>query len=454
MKKLLSSVFFFVITVLAFSSCVYYVDRPYVYTGAAPQTQFPEDTNYSYGYNSNQAYGFVILRIYDNRYIFYDNNTEIAVWIFQTNGTVIKRGRVINGLVKMFYAPEIPAAEILYRNNERDGYCRFYHRNGRPMEFGEYRNGLRYGNWKRFNDSGAIDEEFAFDGDKITYKQRAKASSKKTSQWEFDYLNREHEYKKRVNQDFNDKDIYPPKYKKVFGENPYENDGKKDVSPVNKDRDDKNRKDDGQRGNAYGRDTDKDRNENKWRNDKSGRGNERPAVEPAHENTPAAEPFDRPGRGNDGENNGRDNDDKRGNAGQKGNTYGFENNKRPADEARENEKNNNAMDRDAVSDEPKVKAPDVKKTGERAEPADKETPVNKNRFKSDRLPGLKGKKADMAQDVTTTAEEEQAYDQDETGRADEDNMNKESRVNAVGIEEDNNVENKDKRKPGRNKVRD
>lgn len=337
MKKLLSSAAALILMVLAFSSCVYYVDRPYVYTDQATQ-QYPNDTSYSYSY-APRTVSFVILRIYDNRYVFYDNNDVIAVWIFQTNGTLIKRGRVINGLVKIFYGPEIPAAEIMYRNNERDGFCRFYHKNGRPMEFGEYKNGSRYGTWKRFNDSGALDEEFVFSGSKITYKLKSKASASKASMREFDYLDKEHEYKKQVKQEMDKKDIYPVKYKRVFGENPYENREKMEApADVDRGASGKDRKPegdkyeesdkqgirdrekyDGTKGNAYGRDK-----EDNDRKDFKGEGGSGAQEDPAVENTPVNDLYKKPGR--DAGNKGRNEDDENGKIENRSDDFGLERN--------------------------------------------------------------------------------------------------------------------------------
>lgn len=208
---------------LVFNSCVYYVDRPYADLSHTSQP------SYSYGVNNEQYYSnrnnlatlkFIILQIYNNRYYFYEGDTVVAVWIFQPNKTVIKRGKIIQGLVKLFYTPDTLAAEIVYKNNERDGVCRLYNKNGKPMEIGQYRKGLRYGDWKRFNEQGVLEEEFVLDKEKTTYKLKPKNYVTKSYSNDFTYLGTEHDYKKEIKQDLNTEDNYPEKDAKAFGINP------------------------------------------------------------------------------------------------------------------------------------------------------------------------------------------------------------------------------------------
>lgn len=217
--------------VFLLSSCMYYVDE--AHQGSAYNNGYNQD--YS-AQNVMANSEFLTLVVYDNRYIYYDNNnSEVAVWIFQADNTVIKRGRVINGLVKVFYGANMPAAEIMYKNNERDGYSRFYNRNGKPMEFGNYTNGQRNGDWKRFSDEGTLNEEFVYSGGNISYKLRPQSPVEKVYPAEFDYLNREHEFKKEVKQDFDKKDIYPKQYSRVFGAPPAGNiNNDKRTAEVNK----------------------------------------------------------------------------------------------------------------------------------------------------------------------------------------------------------------------------
>ncbi|MEI7541766.1 MAG: hypothetical protein WCJ94_00745 [bacterium] len=225
MKKVFSFNVIIIFMVLAFNSCVYYVDRPYA------DLIHTSQPSYSYGVNNEQYFTdrnnmntikFLILQIYNNRYFFYEGNTVVAVWIFQPNKTVIKRGKTIEGLVKVFYKPDMPAAEIVYKNNERDGVCRFYNENGKPMEIGQYKKGVRYGDWKRFNEQGVIEEEFVLDKEKITYKLKPKNYVKKTYSKDFAYLGTEHEFKKEIKQDLSTEDSNPGNDSKAFGVNPME----------------------------------------------------------------------------------------------------------------------------------------------------------------------------------------------------------------------------------------
>ena len=306
-----------VLMVFLLSSCVYYVDRPDVYTNQAP----PESYFYSYSPGNAMAYSyqagatpvnFLILKVYDNRYVFYDNNnTEIANWIFQPNGTVIKRGRVIDGLVTVFYGPGRPAAEIMYKNNERDGFSRFYYANGKPMELGDYSKGVKSGDWKKFNEEGALNEEFAFNNGKINYKLKPKNPANKGINQDFDYLEREYKFKKEVKQDFNKKDVYPENYTRVFGGNPYENSGGNSNNKWNQNNrnngygNSQNQgygKEDDQSGNAYKREN-AEKNRNRGNNEQRN-GNEIAEPTPIPQD---ARGYNSPGRPGLEKNNGRDN---------------------------------------------------------------------------------------------------------------------------------------------------
>jgi antitoxin component YwqK of YwqJK toxin-antitoxin module len=120
------------------------------------------------------------MSVEDSGYVFYGvNGTRIAEWVFQPSGDIIKKGRVINGLVKVFYAPDLVAAEIYYKNNFRDGSYIRYFRDGKINTHGNYKHGEKYGSWKSFMPDGSVEQDAFYqkaDNAEIYYKTKINPS--------------------------------------------------------------------------------------------------------------------------------------------------------------------------------------------------------------------------------------------------------------------------------------
>jgi hypothetical protein len=88
------------------------------------------------------------------------------VWIFNDNGTVIKEGETITGIVKAYYDNGYLFSETYYSNGIRDGLCRQYYPDGTLMYSGYYSMGYRHGNWRSyaFAGNGQILGAYEFSG--------------------------------------------------------------------------------------------------------------------------------------------------------------------------------------------------------------------------------------------------------------------------------------------------
>ncbi|MCX8092910.1 MAG: hypothetical protein N3E50_01930 [Candidatus Goldbacteria bacterium] len=167
-----------------FNSCIYIVaDKPYYYSDYEdPETSASYNYYYSYSYSNYPAYAptytptpvpttvikqqtniYIILKVVDNRHIFYRNNREIAVWYFHPDGRIDRKGEVINGRVIRYYDDtNIIEWEFEYKNNVRWGQCRRYFNNGKLWEEVYYNNGKREGPYRLYYPNGRIKEEVKY----------------------------------------------------------------------------------------------------------------------------------------------------------------------------------------------------------------------------------------------------------------------------------------------------
>jgi antitoxin component YwqK of YwqJK toxin-antitoxin module len=143
MKKMII-LFIAVLSVVLFASCTVYVDKPDVYT------------------YSQSAPDFYVMRIYDNRYVFYNADEPVATWIFNDDGTVIKEGVVITGPVRVYYDSGVLFTEAYYRGGIREGIYRNYYPDGTLMMTGNYNAGFRNGMWTSYVSGGGVYGSFDF----------------------------------------------------------------------------------------------------------------------------------------------------------------------------------------------------------------------------------------------------------------------------------------------------
>jgi len=208
---------------LFFASCaVYVVDNGYTGAPAArPAAVSPV-------YSNTAAYTFenvapeveMTMKVYDNRFVFFRMHEPIAVWILTPDGMIIKKGEVIDGLVRMYYAPGKIGAEIMYRNNRRDDAYRAFYPNGRLFESGFYRAGIREGAWQRFTAEGMLTEDYVFSkgAKKVVYMKEKKPVY--NNEWNFDDLNREENYTRIKTGQFRKEEAFPKKFKRQSGSIP------------------------------------------------------------------------------------------------------------------------------------------------------------------------------------------------------------------------------------------
>ncbi len=169
-----------------FNSCFYIVaDKPYYYSDYEdPETSASYNYYYSYSYSGYPVYApsytptpaptpvikqqtniYIILKVVDNRHIFYRNNREIAVWHFHPDGRIERKGENINGKVIRYYDnSDMIEWEFEYKDNVRWGQCRRYFNNGKIWEEVYYNNGKREGPYKIFHPNGIIKEEVKYTG--------------------------------------------------------------------------------------------------------------------------------------------------------------------------------------------------------------------------------------------------------------------------------------------------
>ncbi len=125
----------------------------------------------------------IVLKVVNNTYVFYKSGAQLAVWVFNNDGTITRRGKEINGTVVRYYeGTNSIESEIPFKKNERWGTCKkyypngilkekiayskgkrngafiYYHPNGRVMEEGKFKDGNRYGNYKAYLYNGEVVE--------------------------------------------------------------------------------------------------------------------------------------------------------------------------------------------------------------------------------------------------------------------------------------------------------
>ncbi len=184
MDKKIKIIFCVLFSSFLFNSCFYIVsDRPYYYSDYEdPETSASYNYYYSYSYSNYSAVVsthtptpvptkvivkqtdiYIILKVIDNRHIFYRNNKEIAVWYFHPDGRIERKGEDINGKVIRYYDnSDIIEWEFEYKNNLRWGQCRRYFNNGKIWEEIYYNQGKRDGTYKIYYPDGKIKEEVKY----------------------------------------------------------------------------------------------------------------------------------------------------------------------------------------------------------------------------------------------------------------------------------------------------
>ncbi|MCX7698441.1 MAG: hypothetical protein N2114_03120 [Candidatus Goldbacteria bacterium] len=181
--KLLSII---LLMLFIFSSCIYIIsEKPYYYDYT--DYEDPETSvSYNYYYYSYSGYpvyvptytptpvptpiiikstdiNIIVLKVVENKHIFYRNNKEIAVWYFHPDGRIDRNGEVINGRVIRYYDDSnIIEWEFEYKNNVRWGQCRRYYNNGKLWEEVYYNNGKREGTYRLYYPDGRIKEEVKY----------------------------------------------------------------------------------------------------------------------------------------------------------------------------------------------------------------------------------------------------------------------------------------------------
>lgn len=202
---------------LFFASCTVYVESGNP-AGGPPVTTLAANTTYAV--NNVVPEEETTLKVYDNRFVFFRMNEPVAVWIMTGDGLIIKKGAVIDGLVRMYYAPGKIGAEIMYRNNRREGMYRTYYPNGRIFESGFYKAGIKEGAWQRFNAEGMLMEDnvFARGVKRVVYQREKKFVF--NNEWNFDDLNREENYTRIKTGSFKKEEAFPKKFKRQYGNIP------------------------------------------------------------------------------------------------------------------------------------------------------------------------------------------------------------------------------------------
>jgi hypothetical protein len=107
---------------------------------------------------------YYTLRVYDNRYVYYNGSEPVAVWTFGDDGVCVKEGIVINGPVRVYSRPGVLFAEANYVDGARDGMCRYYYPDGVVMYSGYYRMGHMSGGWNSYRNNGEISASYQFHG--------------------------------------------------------------------------------------------------------------------------------------------------------------------------------------------------------------------------------------------------------------------------------------------------
>jgi len=194
-------------------------DKPYSYYDDYEDPQVSTDYHYYYSYSYtnypavaavaeptpipstvviNQTdVNFIILKVVNNKHVFYRNNREIAVWYFHPDGRVEKKGEKINGRVVRYYdgSDRIEwefeykdnlrwghgrryfndgkiCEEVYYDQGKREGLCKIYHPNGRIKEEVNYKNGSKEGTYKVYHEDGKLIESGQYAAGKKEVKYR------------------------------------------------------------------------------------------------------------------------------------------------------------------------------------------------------------------------------------------------------------------------------------------
>jgi hypothetical protein len=220
MIKKIPVLFCVLFVALVSNSCFYIVsDEPYSYYDDYEDPQVATDYHYYYSYSYtnypavavvaeptpvptavviNQTnVNFIILKVVNNKHVFYRNNREIAVWYFHPDGRVERKGEKINGRVvryyddsdriewefeykdnlrwghgKRYFSDGKICEEVYYNQGKREGPCKIYHSNSKIKEEVNYKSGNREGNYSIYHEDGRLIERGQYIANKKEVKYR------------------------------------------------------------------------------------------------------------------------------------------------------------------------------------------------------------------------------------------------------------------------------------------
>jgi hypothetical protein len=200
MKKFLLAVI--VLVIPALTSCAVYYREP--------------------AYTPVERPSYYVMRVYDDRYVFYSADEPVAVWTFEPGGLYIKQGIDISGPVRVYYQPDVLFAEAYYVNGYRDGPCRYYYPGGGVMYSGYYNRGYLSGTWTSYNSGGVIAASVQFHGTETVMSAGVEQQASPEARIGFQYMQRESAYagKTAVRKPFDREKAVPPNYQQSFGAMP------------------------------------------------------------------------------------------------------------------------------------------------------------------------------------------------------------------------------------------
>jgi hypothetical protein len=203
MKKNLMFIMLVLFAGLFLAGCVVYV----VPEGSTPNRAVVQTTSVY----TAPVPGFYTLKVLDNRWVFLQGNEEVSMWEYYPDGTCIRHGREINGLVKIFYGPGQVAAEMEFKNNIRDGYYRTYWTNGKPRESGEFTRGKKEGFWMNYDTKGSLYRNASYhsgEQKKIVFETNKHAEQGR-NEWDWKFMGDADKAKKFKSGEFDREKIYP-----------------------------------------------------------------------------------------------------------------------------------------------------------------------------------------------------------------------------------------------------
>jgi hypothetical protein len=158
------------------------------YTKAAPEHNFIPASDTALEPTIVIAAGLEVRRK-GNIQLFLNNGRQVAAWTYNGNGTITKTGARISGTVMAYNPGGYLKEKIEYRDNMRNGICRYYYdngslsekimfhndlmdgeyesyyRDGRLMKRGIYRSGKKEGLFRDYYENKNVSQETEYEGD-------------------------------------------------------------------------------------------------------------------------------------------------------------------------------------------------------------------------------------------------------------------------------------------------